>query len=49
MTTYKDAGVDVKAGDLAVKRISFLAKSTFNANTLSDIGSFGGCWIDCDG
>ena len=44
MTTYKDAGVDIKAGDLAVKRISSLAKSTFNANTLSDIGSFGGCY-----
>ncbi len=44
MTTYKEAGVDIKAGDAAVKKISSLAKSTFNKNTLSDIGSFGGCF-----
>ena len=44
MTTYKEAGVDIEAGDEAVKRISSLAKSTFNSNVLSDIGSFGGCY-----
>ena len=44
MTTYKEAGVDIEAGDRAVKRIASLAKSTFNSNTLSDIGSFGGCF-----
>ena len=44
MTTYKESGVDIKAGDEAVKRISSLAKSTFNKNVLSNIGSFGGCY-----
>ncbi len=40
--TYKAAGVDIEAGDLTVKKIKELAKSTFNKNVLSDIGLFGG-------
>jgi phosphoribosylformylglycinamidine cyclo-ligase len=39
--TYKDAGVDIDAGDQSVKAISRLAKSTFNENVLRDIGLFG--------
>ena len=45
MTTYKEAGVDIEAGDQAVKNISKLVKNTFNKNTLIDIGGFGGCYL----
>src|ERR1043165_218540 len=41
-TTYKDAGVDIDAANQATARIKKLARSTFNENVLSDIGSFGG-------
>ena len=41
-TTYKNAGVDIDAGNETVRRIKSLAKSTFNKNVLSDIGMFGG-------
>ncbi len=40
-STYKSAGVDIKAGDETVERIKSLAKSTFNKNVLSGIGHFG--------
>ncbi len=40
--TYADAGVDIAAGNAAVERIKKLAKATFNANVLTDIGAFGG-------
>ncbi len=40
--TYKDAGVDIEAGNETVKRIKPLIKSTFNENVLADIGLFGG-------
>jgi len=39
--TYKEAGVDIDAGDQGVKAISNLAKGTFNENVLKDIGLFG--------
>jgi phosphoribosylformylglycinamidine cyclo-ligase len=39
--SYKDAGVDIHAGDETVERIKSLAKSTFNKNVLSGIGLFG--------
>ncbi|MDA1185261.1 MAG: phosphoribosylformylglycinamidine cyclo-ligase [Acidobacteria bacterium] len=39
---YKSAGVDIDAGNDTVKRIRALARSTFTAGVLSDIGSFGG-------
>jgi phosphoribosylformylglycinamidine cyclo-ligase len=41
-TGYRAAGVDIDAGNEAVRRIRALARSTFTANVLSDIGSFGG-------
>lgn len=40
--TYKDAGVDIDAANIATSRIRQLARTTFNQNVLSDIGSFGG-------
>ncbi len=42
---YASAGVSLDAGDEAVKRIKKLAKTTFNRNVLSDIGSFGGMFL----
>ena len=39
---YKSAGVDIDAGNDTVSRIRALARSTFTAGVLSDIGSFGG-------
>ena len=41
-TTYKDAGVDIAAGNEMVNRIKPLVKSTFNEKVLSEIGLFGG-------
>jgi len=40
--TYKDAGVDIDAANIATARIKKLARTTFNENVLSEIGSFGG-------
>src|SRR6184192_2859215 len=40
--TYRDAGVDIDAANRATQKIKELARSTFNARTLSEIGSFGG-------
>jgi phosphoribosylformylglycinamidine cyclo-ligase len=39
---YREAGVDIGAADAAKLRIKALAKGTFNAGVLSEIGSFGG-------
>jgi phosphoribosylformylglycinamidine cyclo-ligase len=39
---YRRAGVDIDAGNEAVRRIRSLARSTFTRSVLSDIGSFGG-------
>ena len=39
---YKAAGVDIDAGNETVRRIKWLARSTFTPAVLSDIGSFGG-------
>jgi phosphoribosylformylglycinamidine cyclo-ligase len=39
---YKASGVDIDAGNEAVRRIRTLARSTFTAGVMSDIGSFGG-------
>ncbi|HMF57803.1 MAG TPA: phosphoribosylformylglycinamidine cyclo-ligase [Pyrinomonadaceae bacterium] len=39
---YRDAGVDIDAANVATAKIKELARTTFNARTLSEIGSFGG-------
>jgi len=39
---YKSSGVDIDAGEEAVRRIRTLARSTFTPGVLSEIGSFGG-------
>jgi phosphoribosylformylglycinamidine cyclo-ligase len=38
---YKASGVDIDAGNETIRRIRSLARSTFTAGVLSDIGSFG--------
>jgi phosphoribosylformylglycinamidine cyclo-ligase len=39
---YRQAGVDIDAGNSVVRRIRSLARQTFTPGVLSDIGSFGG-------
>jgi phosphoribosylformylglycinamidine cyclo-ligase len=39
---YRQAGVDIDAGNEAVRRIKDLARSTYTAGVLSGVGSFGG-------
>jgi len=41
MTTYKESGVDVEAGEEAVDRIKPMVRETFTSGVLADIGSFG--------
>ena len=41
MTTYKEAGVDIAAGDETVRRIKPLVRETFTPGVLTDIGAFG--------
>lgn len=40
--TYRDAGVDRDAADVAKQRIGELVRSTYNTDVVGDIGSFGG-------
>jgi phosphoribosylformylglycinamidine cyclo-ligase len=42
MMDYKNAGVDIDAGNEVVRRIKGLAKSTATRGVVSDLGSFGG-------
>jgi phosphoribosylformylglycinamidine cyclo-ligase len=39
---YQQSGVDIDAGNEAVRRIKRLAQSTYTAGVLSGVGSFGG-------
>ena len=39
---YKRSGVDIEAGNEAIRRIKALARSTFTPGVLSEIGLFGG-------
>jgi phosphoribosylformylglycinamidine cyclo-ligase len=42
--TYKDAGVDIEAGNEAVRLLTPIAQSTFNSRVLTDIGAFSGLY-----
>ncbi len=42
--SYKDAGVDIDAGNSLVERIKPLVKETFNENVVGGIGSFAGAF-----
>lgn len=44
-TSYKKAGVDVKAGENLVNSIKTLVKETHTKSVLSDIGGFGGFYL----
>jgi len=47
--TYKDAGVDIEAGEHVVELIKKSVRSTFRPGVLTDIGGFGGLFgIDKD-
>lgn len=41
MATYREAGVDIEAGEELVKRIKPLVRQTFTKGVLADIGAFG--------
>jgi phosphoribosylformylglycinamidine cyclo-ligase len=46
---YKQAGVDIAAGEQAVKSIKHKVRTTYGKNVLSELGSFGGLFrIDKD-
>ncbi|NLY04485.1 MAG: phosphoribosylformylglycinamidine cyclo-ligase [Campylobacter sp.] len=44
MISYKDAGVDIEAGNKFVERIKPFVRSTFDDNVLGGIGSFAGAY-----
>jgi phosphoribosylformylglycinamidine cyclo-ligase len=41
---YKESGVDIAAGEAAVRDIKQIVRRTYNRNVLSDLGSFGGLY-----
>lgn len=40
--SYKDAGVDIDAGNLAVQKMKSFVQSTYRSEVLTDLGSFAG-------
>ena len=44
MTTYKEAGVDIDLANKSIEKIKKTVKKTFDVNTLSSLGAFGGCY-----
>lgn len=42
MTTYKQSGVDIDAGNEFIRRIKPFVRSTFRPEVLTDLGGFGG-------
>lgn len=50
MTTYREAGVDIDAGEETVRRIKPLVRQTFTPGVLADIGAFGSFFeLDLEG
>jgi len=47
MATYKEAGVDIEAGEQMVNRIKPLVRKTFTPGVMTDIGAFG-AFFDVD-
>jgi len=47
MATYKEAGVDIEAGEEMVNRIKPLVRKTFTPGVMTDIGAFG-AFFDVD-
>ena len=45
MTTYKESGVDIDLANKSIDSIKKNVKSTFDKNTLSNLGAFGGCYL----
>ena len=45
MTTYKESGVDIDLANKSIDSIKEKVKSTFDKNTLSNLGAFGGCYL----
>jgi phosphoribosylformylglycinamidine cyclo-ligase len=45
---YKQAGVDIDAGNRAVELMKPAIRATYNANVLADVGSFGGLYALTD-
>lgn len=43
-STYRDAGVDIEAGEELVRRIKGPVKATFNEQVLTELGLFGGAF-----
>jgi phosphoribosylformylglycinamidine cyclo-ligase len=41
-TSYRESGVDIDAGNEAVRRIKALARGTYTSGVLSGVGAFGG-------
>ena len=41
---YKSSGVNIEAGETAVKAIKQMVRTTYNKNVLSDLGTFGGLY-----
>lgn len=49
MTTYKQSGVDIDAGNEFVRRIKPVVRGTFRPEVLTDLGGFGGLFkLDTD-
>ncbi len=46
--TYREAGVDISAGEEAVERIKDKVRSTFRPEVIGDIGGFGGLFSFAD-
>jgi len=42
--SYKEAGVDIEAGEQAVRDIKSLVKQTYTPRVLTELGLFGGCY-----